>query len=166
MKDGFQRIRKRCSVRLGPCPGGQSGHTLLLGLALIFFSLAAILPLTAGALFAQGEKPSKPSSGEADIQRLVGRWVRGDGGYLLELRKVHKDGGLEAFYFNPRPIRVSQAVWARQGGKITVMVELRDVNYPGSTYNLEYDAKSDRLKGTYFQAVERQTFEIQFVRSK
>ncbi len=115
---------------------------------------------------AQGSKPSKPSPRETDAQRLEGRWVRGDGGYLLELRKVHKDGGLEAFYFNPRPIRVSQAVWARQGGKITVMVELRDVNYPGSTYNLQYDPESDRLKGTYYQAVERQTFEIQFLRSK
>jgi hypothetical protein len=73
---------------------------------------------------------------------------------------------LEAAYFNPRPIKVFQAVWARQAGKITVMVELRDVNYPGSTYNLEYDAKSGRLQGTYFQALERQTFDIQFVRAK
>ncbi len=120
----------------------------------------------AGTASAQGGKPSKPSPVETDPQRLAGRWVRGDGGYLMELRTVHKDGGLEAFYFNPRPIRVSQAVWARQGGKITIMVELRDVNYPGSTYNLQYDPESDRLKGTYFQAVERQTFEIQFVRSK
>ena len=44
--------------------------------------------------------------------------------------------------------------------------EQRDVNYPGSTYNLQYDPETDRLKGTYFQAVERQTFEIQFVRAK
>ncbi len=129
------------------------------------FVVGLLWPM-AGTASAQGSKTSKPSPGETDAQRLEGRWVRGDGGYLLELRKVHKDGGLEAFYFNPRPIRVSQAVWARQGGKITVMVELRDVNYPGSTYNLQYDPESDRLKGTYYQAVERQTFEIQFLRSK
>lgn len=120
----------------------------------------------AGAAFAQGSKSSKQSPGEIDVQRLEGRRVRPDGGYILELREVHKDGGLKAAYFNPRPIRVSDAVWTRQGGKISVMVELRDVNYPGSTYNLQYDSESDRLKGTYFQAVERQTFEIQFVRGK
>jgi hypothetical protein len=120
----------------------------------------------AGAAVAQGEKPSKQPPSESDVQRLAGRWVRPDGGYILELSEAHEGGSLKAAYFNPRPIKVFQAVWARQGGKITVMVELRDVNYPGSTYNLEYDAKSDRLKGTYFQALERQTFDIQFMRAR
>jgi hypothetical protein len=119
-----------------------------------------------GGVSAQGEKSSKQSSRETEVQRLIGRWVRPDGGYILELRKAHKGGSLEAFYFNPRPVKVFQAVWARQEGKISVMVELRDVNYPGSTYNLQYDPKSDRLKGTYFQAVEKQTYNIQFVRAK
>ena len=92
--------------------------------------------------------------------------MRSDGGYVLEFREVHEGGSIKAAYFNPRPINVSQAVWAFRGGKIALLVELRDVNYPGSTYNLEYDAKSDRLKGTYFQAVERQTFDVQFMRAK
>ncbi len=120
----------------------------------------------AGTAFAQGERPSKQSPGETDVQRLEGRWVRPDGGYILELRDVHEGGSPKAAYFNPRPIKVSQAVWTRQGGKISVWVELRDGNYPGSTYNLEYDPGSDRLKGNYFQAVEKQTYGIQFVRSR
>jgi hypothetical protein len=41
---------------------------------------------------------------------------------------------------------------------------LRDINYPGSTYNLLYDPTSDRLKGKYFQAVAGQTYEVEFVR--
>jgi len=45
-------------------------------------------------------------------------------------------------------------------------VELRDANYPGSTYSLQYDATIDRLKGTCFQAVQRQTFDIEFVRAR
>jgi len=45
-----------------------------------------------------------------------------------------------------------------------VFVELRDVNYPGSTYTLQYDAASDRMKGAYFQAVEKQTYKIEFTR--
>jgi hypothetical protein len=127
--------------------------------------VATLWPL-AGAVSAQGGKPSKQSPGETDVQRLAGRWVRPDGGYVLELREIQKEGTLKAAYFNPRPIKVSQAIWVRREGKIFVLVELRDVNYPGSTYNLEYDAKSDRLKGTYYQAVEKQTFDVQFIRSK
>jgi hypothetical protein len=49
---------------------------------------------------------------------------------------------------------------------LTVFVELRDVNYPGSTYTLQYDAASDRLMGTYFQAVAKQTFRIEFARGR
>jgi hypothetical protein len=45
-----------------------------------------------------------------------------------------------------------------------LFVELRDINYPGSKYNLHYDPKTDRLKGNYFQALERQNYEVEFVR--
>ncbi|HSR11216.1 MAG TPA: hypothetical protein VLS90_07195, partial [Thermodesulfobacteriota bacterium] len=103
---------------------------------------------------------------EPDPKRLEGKWVRSDGGYTLMLSEVHEGGSLKAAYFNPRPIRVSEAVWVRREGKITLMVELRDVNYPGSTYNLQYEPGTDRLKGTYFQAVEKLTFDVQFLRSK
>jgi hypothetical protein len=73
---------------------------------------------------------------------------------------------MSAAYFNPRPIKVYRAEAGRKDGTITLYVELRDINYPGSKYNLVYDAKTDRLRGTYFQAVERQTFQIEFVRTK
>jgi hypothetical protein len=103
---------------------------------------------------------------KADKQQLVGRWVRPDGGYVLELKGIGKDGSLQAAYFNPRPINVSRAELSRKDGKITVFIELRDVNYPGSTYNLHYDPKTDRLTGTYFQALQRQLFEVEFERTK
>jgi hypothetical protein len=108
----------------------------------------------------------KPSQGPTDLQRLEGRRVRPDGGYVLELSKVKKDGSLMAAYFNPRPIKVFRAKVSRKDGKVNLFVELRDINYPGSTYTLLYDPKSDRLKGTYFQAVEGRTFDIEFVRAK
>jgi hypothetical protein len=101
-----------------------------------------------------------------DKQRLVGRWVRADGGYVLELKGIGKDGNLQAAYFNPRPIHVSRAEIQRKGGKITVFVELRDVNYPGSTYTLQYDPATDRLKGIYFQAALQQQYEVEFERTK
>jgi hypothetical protein len=125
--------------------------------------LGTLWPI-AGAVYAASGQTEKQSP--ADLQRLEGRWVRPDGGYLLELREIKKDGSLKALYFNPRPINVLTARWIHKDGKTNLFVELRDVNYPGSKYNLQYDPKSDRLKGTYFQAVEKQTFNIEFVRAK
>ena len=73
---------------------------------------------------------------------------------------------MRASYFNPSSINVFHAEWKRKDGKINLFVELRDVNYPGSKYILQYDSESDRLTGTYFQAVERETYDIEFERIK
>jgi len=45
-------------------------------------------------------------------------------------------------------------------------VELRDVNYPGSTYTLNYLPDRDILAGDYYQAVQGLTFYVEFVRKK
>ena len=96
------------------------------------------------------------------FQVLKGRWQRPDGGYVIEIKNIDRVGKMEAAYFNPRPIHVAKANAARDGNTTKIFIELRDVNYPGSTYNLTYDPKSDQLKGTYFQAVLKQTFEVVF----
>jgi hypothetical protein len=83
---------------------------------------------------------------------LAGRWLRPDGGYVLELGGIDPDGLVMAAYFNPRPIHVSRAEWCRQEGRLGLFIELRDVNYPGSTYTLVYQDKNDRLQGIYYQA--------------
>ena len=100
------------------------------------------------------------------FQVLKGRWQRPDGGYVIEIKNIDRVGKMEAAYFNPRPIHVAKANAARDGNTTKIFIELRDVNYPGSTYNLTYDPKSDQLKGTYFQAVLKQTFEVVFDRLK
>jgi len=141
-------------------------HTRLLVLVLVVIFIVGTLWPTAASVHAGSGEAVKPSSGQTDLQRLEGRWVRPDGGYVLELAEIKKDGTLKASYFNPKPIKVFSATWSRKEGKINLFVELRDVNYPGSTYTLQYDPKSDQLKGTYFQAVEKQTFNIEFVRTK
>jgi hypothetical protein len=97
---------------------------------------------------------------------LEGRWIRPDGGYILELNNISADGTLAAVYYNPRPIRVFQAFWAMDDGLIRVFVELRDTNYPGSKYSLRYDSPTDRLHGFYFQAVEQQSYEVEFIRNR
>jgi hypothetical protein len=118
------------------------------------------------AVPAEQKQDSGKQVAQTDFQRLEGRWVRPDGGYVLELRNVKRDGSMTAAYYNPRPIRVFRAEAAKKDGVISLSVELRDANYPGSTYRLKYDAAADRLVGTYFQAVERQTFEIMFIRAR
>ena len=45
-----------------------------------------------------------------------------------------------------------------------VFLELRAGGYDGSTYELVYDPASDRLVGTYYQAVAKQKFSVYFAR--
>lgn len=126
--------------------------------------LISVLTVLAACLSAGAAEPVKPARN--DFQSLEGRWVRPDGGYILELKNVKKDGSLTAAYYNPSPIRVYRADAAKKNGEITLTVELRDINYPGSTYTLVYDPASDRLRGRYFQAVEKRTFTVEFLRAK
>jgi hypothetical protein len=100
----------------------------------------------------------------AGFDKLVGRWLRADGGYVLEIRAVSPEGRVEASYLNPRPINVARAQAARGGDLVTLLVELRDVNYPGSTYNLWYDDGRDLLEGTYYQAAQQQNYDVVFER--
>ncbi len=98
------------------------------------------------------------------VKKLLGRWVRVDGGYALELRNPDLSGALEAGYFNPKPIKVSRAIWMQGGSGLQVVVELNDVGYPGATYVLSHDAKNDRLVGQYTQPAMQQSFDIEFIR--
>lgn len=97
---------------------------------------------------------------------MAGRWVRPDGGYVLEIRSVGVDGRLEAAYFNPNPINVARARVRTIDGPIEVFVELRDANYPGATYRLVYEPRDDALFGLYTQPAVNQTFEVTFVRER
>jgi hypothetical protein len=106
------------------------------------------------------------NSANPDLKRLIGRWMRPDGGYILEILSATPDGKLDVAYYNPKPIHVARAEWVEKDGKLYVMAELQDVNYPGSIYGLEYKVAIDHLAGTYFQAVEKSTYDVEFVREK
>ena len=101
-----------------------------------------------------------------DFGTLKGRWLRPDGGYILSVKDVDPGGKMDAAYYNPRPVNVSKAQATREGATLTVFIELRDTGYPGSTYTLVYDPKTDRLGGVYYQAAVGQRFDVFFVRSK
>ena len=97
-------------------------------------------------------------------KELIGRWVRPDGGYTLLIKAVNDNGSIDAEYFNPNPINVSKAQVSNESDKVNILVELRDIGYPGSYYTLVYDPDSDRLAGVYHHLVLKQNFDVYFVR--
>ena len=102
----------------------------------------------------------------ADKSILVGDWIRTDASYLIKISKVYNDGSLEAQYFNPKSINVESAIWEESYGNLKVTIVLRDVNYPGSKYTLNYLPDRDILTGDYFQAVQGLNFYVEFFRNQ
>jgi hypothetical protein len=117
-----------------------------------------------GTASANGTSAGSEAMGRFGVLR--GKWLRPDGGYVVEITNVSDSGTMDASYFNPRRIKVSKAEASRDGATIKVFIELRDVNYPGSTYSLTYNPQSDQLEGIYYQAALQQQFEVFFVRRK
>jgi hypothetical protein len=112
-----------------------------------------------------GPAATEPRAG-IDASVVAGRWQRLEGGYVLDIASVAADGAMTVAYLNPRSINVSAARASQAGDAIEVFVELRDVNYPGATYRLTYDAATDRLAGTYHQPALGQSFDVVFVRAR
>ena len=98
------------------------------------------------------------------VKKVLGKWLRSDGGYVLELRGADLSGVVDAAYFNPKSIKVSRAIWMQGSDGFQIVVELNDVGYPGATYVLSHDAQTDRLVGKYNQPAMQQSFDIEFVR--
>jgi hypothetical protein len=108
--------------------------------------------------------PAVPST--SDFGVLHGRWVRPDGGYVISVKAVDAGGKLDASYANPNALPFSKAEASWDGGALKVFLELRAGGYNGSTYTLTYDPANDVLKGVFYQAVAKQSFDVFFVRAK
>jgi len=129
---------------------------------------AAFILIGAAVFFLVNNESGTSTSGRKDVDKnsLVGDWVRTDASYLIRISKVNDDGSMSAQYFNPNPINVGKANWESSYGNLKIIVELRDINYPGSKYTLSYLPDKDMLAGEYYQAVERLTFYVEFMRRK
>jgi len=110
--------------------------------------------------------PAAPLPIESVFDKLLGRWVRLQGGYVITIRAVDADGKLDASYANPRPLPFYVAVASRDGSALKLLFELRAAGYNGSTYRLRADAANDRLTGVYDQVGVKQQFDVVFVRDK
>ena len=145
-------------------------------LSIVITVMAGSMYLSCGQAEQEKEKPEPNSSTtipvapqqqtKADKNLLIGSWERTDASYQLNISEMMADGTIKAEYLNPKSINVAKAMWAQTGDALTVYVELRDVNYPGSYYQLTYLPGADKLAGKYFQAVESATYDIEFVRKK
>jgi hypothetical protein len=154
-----------------PSGGGVFGSPLF-WIAVIVIAVGAMIWLALPKSQSAAPRPKTsaevaPAASGALPEKVIGRWLRNDGGgYTVEIRSVLDGGKFEAAYFNPSPINVSRAEWGREEGKLRVFLELRDRNYDGATYTLLYDAEQDRLAGVYFQPALGQSFAVEFDREK
>jgi len=130
---------------------------------------AGLSPLAAAQPVAEppgGRGAAVNTPGAADFERLRGRWVRPDGGYVITIRSADASGRLDATYANPAPLPFAVAQATREGGALKLFFELRAGGYDGSTYTLAYDPAQDLLRGVYYQAVVRQRYDVVFVRAR
>jgi hypothetical protein len=131
-------------------------------------AVVAIASVVTGLASAQTPPPktAAPATATSNVALdvLEGAWVRPDGGYLILIKKVGANGQLEASYFNPQPLPFAKAQVTREGTAVRLAFELQAGGYSGSTYDLVYDAASDRLKGVYYQAVAKQRYDVYFTR--
>ena len=100
-------------------------------------------------------------NGERD--KILGSWLRPDGGYILEIKKF-SESSFEAAYYNPKSIYVSETEWKIQDGYVYLFIKFDDEGYPGSYYSLGYYPEKDMLIGFYYQAVAKQKFDVYFER--
>jgi hypothetical protein len=121
------------------------------------------LPTAQAAVTGQ---PAAAVASNSGFEKLKGKWLRPDGGYVIEVRSIDDGGRMDASYFNPRSINVHKAEASRDGAATKVFIELRDANYAGSTYNLAYDAQKDQLAGVYYHAGLQQSFDVIFLRMR
>jgi len=137
-------------------------------LAAVIFALgiAFVLQTTSDCESQVKKESGTGTKGKTGFETIEGRWLRPDGGYIVQIRRVDSSGKMDAGYFNPRPINVSRAQASKESGSLKVFVELNDIGYPGSTYMLTYDPKDDVLRGVYYQAAMKQSFDVYFTRMK
>jgi hypothetical protein len=140
-------------------------------LALLLVGVAAGVwlmnrPETGAAIAPAASTPVLSALSAEARQRLAGRWLRPDGGYVLTIKSVGEDGKVEAAYNNPGPINVSKAQAMDKDGQTVLHVELRDRNYPGNYYTLTYDPARDQLAGMYYHLGLGQMFDVIFERMR
>jgi hypothetical protein len=109
---------------------------------------------------------SSMPNADIPLDTILGRWLRPDGNYVIQINSIDSEKQIDAQYFNPRPIKIARAELIPAGSNLRIFIEFDDEGYKGSSYDLIYDPAQDALSGKYFQATYGQTYQIAFVRLK
>jgi len=176
--------RKEPIVAVEPNPARSAGRGQWWIMALAALALTGAIALSwsstvtpapagpaAAAVPSGPATPSTPSSTVAAVpedvrNKLPGRWLRPDGGYIMTIASVAPDGTVAATYENPRPIHVARATVTHAEGKTALYLELRDRAYPGNYYDLTFDPAKDQFVGLYYHLGINQKFDVHFERLK
>jgi uncharacterized protein (DUF2147 family) len=139
-------------------------NTITTALSSLALAAALLAMPTAHAQGPATAPDATPAQSAAPFRALVGRWVRPDGGYVISIDGVGADGKLDAAYANPTALPFARAEASREGDQIKLFFELTAGGYGGSTYKLTLDPAGDTLRGVYYQANARQSYNIYFER--
>ena len=165
-----KRTKKKSKRRIKkPEPSSKRRQFRVWWIATGLVVIAAVILLFAKQHFfrtVSSDLASTSSAAKPEFHVLVGDWVRPDGGYVIKIRHVDKNGRVDAGYFNPRPITVSRAFASVEAGRLNLFIKLQGKGYPGSTYTLIYSEENEALVGIYYQAALGQSFDVAFVRKK
>jgi hypothetical protein len=132
-------------------------------LVAVFSALTYHKPRSAPVIH-QSKITSANHADHREVKGLIGTWVRRDGGYVLEIFEINKDGTLNTAYYNPNAIHVAEARVKDDEKHTSIFIKLQDKGYPGSTYDLQYDFNHDVLDGYYFHPGLNRTLRVVFKR--
>ena len=101
-----------------------------------------------------------------EFGKLIGRWVRTDGGYAIVIKSVDPGGKIDATYANPNRISVSKAEASVEGGRSGYSSSCAAPAIQGPPTRSHMSRQGDSLTGEYFQAAIRQKFDVVFLRAR
>jgi hypothetical protein len=101
-----------------------------------------------------------------DKNLLKGVWGRTDATGVVNISEVLDNGLLKTTFYSPKMINIEKAVWTNSSDVLRIYILLREDNYPGSSFSLNYMAEKDLLLGVYFDALTNESLTISFERIK
>lgn len=100
------------------------------------------------------------------VNLLKGIWGRTEGPGEINISEVVDNGVLKATFYNPKLINIEKAVWTNSSDVLRIYILLREDNYLGSSFSLNYIAEKDILLGVYFDALTNESYTTSFKRVK
>ena len=131
-----------------------------------YAAILVLLPFLFGTSCGNQEKKAEQAKYVSDTQltAALGKWQRSDSPYVLVLSNIKTDSTLVAKYLNPKSINISETHWKTSDGYFYFYIKFDDEGYPGSYYSLGYYPEEDRLFGFYYQAMQKQKYDVVFER--